>query len=688
MYLKSLKINNFRKFGERDNIIEFVDSKDDLQEHKDINIAESTTLLVGKNNSGKTTVTKVLEKLLVNGKNFVANDFNFSYLAKILDQYKKNSFDQYPAIEFEVKIGIGSSINDLVTNIIPFMNIENAAQNELRIVLKHEIKEDAIFKENAKKLIEKYKEDQILFCKFLELIDDTDFKINYYGADDELIEKKGFKINDLIEIKIINANKIISDTSLSQIFNKIIKYRYESNSTDILDDKIAKINKTVTEQVSISHTQSINKVLHKIEYSDRLKVNLSSDLDFNKLMNNLIKYEYTEKGLNIPEGQFGLGYSNLMSIIGELIEYIEKYPNEDFHSKINLICIEEPEAFMHPQMQELFIKHINDAVSFLLQDSKKKINSQLIITTHSSHILNSKINTGNSFNNINYITIIKNHSNVVNLSDDKVIGYSKLSDESDEVFDKRKVDDLKFIKKHIKYKVSELFFSDAVIFVEGVTEETLLSYYIDKNDELNKYYISIFNINGAHGLVYHSLIKLLKVPTLIITDLDIKRNDEERESFIQIDKLDDRETTNKTIIKFNNDNKDISNINDHFKDGNLYISFQNKLIDGYFATSFEEAFILSNYENSILNAVLNKVKPKIYNDIIGTDKQKENLREQSYKLQNKLSSSKSDFSNEILYELIINDGTDDLPKLPEYIQDGLKQLEDAIIKTLDGEIVK
>ena len=140
MYLKSLKINNFRKFGERDNIIEFVDSKDDLQEHKNINIASSITLLVGKNNSGKTTVTKVLEKLLVNGINFVANDFNFSYLTKILDQYKNNNFDQYPAIKFEVKIGIGSRSSDLVTNIIPFLNIENAALNELRIVLKHEIK--------------------------------------------------------------------------------------------------------------------------------------------------------------------------------------------------------------------------------------------------------------------------------------------------------------------------------------------------------------------------------------------------------------------------------------------------------------------------------------------------------------------------------------------------------------------
>ena len=88
-----------------------------------------------------------------------------------------------------------------------------------------------------------------------------------------------------------------------------------------------------------------------------------------------------------------------------------------------------------------------------------------------------------------------------------------------------------------------------------------------------------------------------------------------------------------------------------------------------------------------MNAILNKVKPKIYNDIIGTDKQKENLRKQSYKLQNKLSSSKSDFSNVILYELIINDGTDDLPKLPKYIQDGLKWLEKSIKIVLNGGIV-
>ncbi len=73
-------------------------------------------------------------------------------------------------------------------------------------------------------------------------------------------------------------------------------------------------------------------------------------------MNNLIKYEYVERDMNIPENQFGLGYTNLMMIIADLIDYMEKYPENSFNSKVNLISIEEPETFMHPQMQELFIK--------------------------------------------------------------------------------------------------------------------------------------------------------------------------------------------------------------------------------------------------------------------------------------------------------------------------------------------
>lgn len=700
MYLKSLKIKNFRKFGDKNNIVEFVGSKGIPLQSKDINIALSTTLIVGKNNSGKTTVTEAFKRLHGNRK-FQANDFNFIYLNTLLNEYRSDKFEHFPSLEFEVTIRINfNSDCDLVTNIAPFMSIESVQsagqESDFRVLLKYELQEATSFKEGVQTLICKHKDESVLFRKLLELINSSDFKLNYYDSEGVLIGENKFKISDLLEIKIINANKIIDDKSLSETFNRIIMFRYKLDSKPDVQDAVAseidKINETITEKVSGSHTSSINTALSKIESSDRLEVSLRPDLTFEQILTNVIKYEYKEGKFHIPEGQFGLGYSNLMTIIGELIEYIERYPKQECHSKINLICIEEPEAFMHSQMQELFIKHINDAISYLLKDKQKEINSQLIITTHSSHILNSKIHSGNSFDNISYITIVDSLSNVVNLNDRNVMEDKSISGastesetgENAEAKKKKLVDDLKFLKKHIKYKVSELFFSDAVIFVEGVTEETLLSYYIDQNNELNRYYISIFNINGAHGLVYHPLIKLLKVPNLIITDLDIKRAEDEKDNCTQISDLTGKATTNKTIAKYNPGKDKIDSLKGYFEDENIYVVFQRDAVEGYYATSFEEAFILSNYRNELLNKVLSNVKPKLYKDVVGADCDKEKLKHASYNLQSKLSKSKSDFSNEILYEIVVSDDARAIPKLPKYITDGLNWLACSVKKQVKG----
>ena len=81
-----------------------------------------------------------------------------------------------------------------------------------------------------------------------------------------------------------------------------------------------------------------------------------------------------------------------------------------------------------------------------------------------------------------------------------------------------------------------MFFSDAAVFVEGFAEDMIIPYYIEKRENLNKHYISIFNINGAHGFLYKRLIEALGIPVLIITDLDIKREDENDEGADSKDK--------------------------------------------------------------------------------------------------------------------------------------------------------
>lgn len=101
MYLKSLSIKNYRKYGEEVQTINFAHSKwpemlgvDD--ESKKINITEeyiskSSSLIVGKNNSGKSTIVKLLNTLQ-NTKSgsrniFKYTDFNLKMLS---DWYQEN----------------------------------------------------------------------------------------------------------------------------------------------------------------------------------------------------------------------------------------------------------------------------------------------------------------------------------------------------------------------------------------------------------------------------------------------------------------------------------------------------------------------------------------------------------------------------------------------------------------------
>lgn len=706
MHLKSLTITNFRKFENENNTVHFVASGTreigKVEPTNDNNVASATTLIVGKNNSGKTTVTKALEKLLDDSSKVLGNDFNFLYLKKLLDQYTESKeVKHFSALLFKLSVCIDNSGDDVVSNISPFMNIGSALDAkliDLEITVRYQIKEIELFKDKVLKILTKEYPQKLLFKKFLELINKTDFKIKYFGLDGNEVKNNKFKISNLIEIKLISANKNLHAKNLSSVFNRIIKNRYESDSAssdlEALVTEIDSINEKITDGISGSHNGLVNDVLAKVESGDHLEVELSSDLTFDKLMKNLIKHEYSEFGLSIPENQFGLGYTNLMNIIGEIIEYVEKYPLDGVQSKINLICIEEPETFMHPQMQESFIKFIDDAVKHLLGASvNKTINSQLIITTHSSHILNSKIHSSNSFDNINYIALEKGKSSIVRLDDIAVSGNEIFDEEGKEskvAYNKRKTNELKFLKKHIKFKVSELFFADAVVFVEGITEDTLLNYYIDQNDALNKYYISMCNINGAHGLVYLPLIKLLKIPTLIITDLDIQRSKDEKEACSQITSVKDKKTTNATIHKFNSNNESIKDIADYFTEGNLRCVFQKDQVEGYYATSFEEAFILQNYNNDILNTVLSKTKPEIYKEIVGkieAEQDRTQLKASSFKLQKKLSSSKSDFANNMLYEFIVRDDDTPLPILPHYIKDGFCWLGEKVKESLSlGEL--
>jgi predicted ATP-dependent endonuclease of OLD family len=715
-------MNNFRKFRETNNTIEFVWASDyskDKDEYNKIDIAPKTTLIIGKNNSGKTTVISCLEKLIKGGR-FCSLDFNFNYLKELLQLYTLDYLEdtehiKVPIISFNITVSMDNNTDDILTNIIPFMSIEDASKSEIDINIKWTISNTEIFIDELKTFISKDFKGQ-KFDRFLDLINKSDFEISYYNSNDE--KKTGFTLNNLIEITSISANKIINNTCLSNAFSKIVNYRYknvvDTKITDELDNSIIDINETLTKNITENHTKNINNSIGQMLSGDKCRVLLKSDLSFQKLIQNVLTYEYMELENSIPENQFGLGYTSLMMIVAEIITYIEKYPTTSFNSQINIIAIEEPETYMHPQMQELFIKNINDMISSLLESGNKHVNSQIIITTHSAHVLNSKIHMGKKIDNIVYITNSKNCATAICLNDnivlEKLISSKKKSDDKLQITKNEKVpeteeqiardaveakvrrtkelDNLMFLKKHMKFKVSEMFFADAVIFVEGITEYTLLQYYISQNHKLNKHYISVFLVDGAHAKVYEGLINMLSIPTLIITDIDIKRakwerNEEDKahpekpRNYQQVDEsnLKDRSTTNNTLVYFYGSNK-IEDIiaSKYMINENLMVISQIKSIHNYYPTSFEEAFILKNYRNEMLHKVLKQIKPQIYSAIV----EDEGVLKNSYKFQCKLSNDKSDFANALLYEILTCGDDALIPELPNYITDGINFLQEKL----------
>ena len=548
MYLKSLSIKNYRKYGKDSQTINFAHNKwpkisDNEDAKNKINkteeyISKNSSLIVGKNNSGKSTIVKLLATLQ-NAKSgsrnvFKYTDFNLNILAKWYqtninekseEEIRNINKSKFPKLEFQLVLGIDDG-NDLISSFEDILTTseikteeteetEGAEEaeaeakeiSEVIINAKYEVADTQSFLEELVKLNTGYseKEDQqneefsnykkeLQYRKYLALFNSNYFVLNFYpkGRDEPA---KEFSLSPLLKVDTIEANTVKNDKTLSQAYNKIVSTYIKNNDMKVINTLVDNINYQVKDMVDTNIKNILQGAVSSIESTKNLKMNLHPDVTLEKIFANSIIYEYQEGNNNIPESQFGMGYTNLMVIIAKIVDYIELYNEKDINGSVNILCIEEPESFMHPQMQELFIKNISKAIATLLGKKQQLDTFQIIITTHSTHILNSKIQSGNTLNNISYLGQAGANNIIKNISDEAII--------SGRDIDKKAYE---YIKKYLRLEISDIFFADAVILVEGVSEETYLRYEIDKHPKLKNHHIKVFRIDGAYA---HQFISLL-----------------------------------------------------------------------------------------------------------------------------------------------------------------------------------
>jgi hypothetical protein len=82
-------------------------------------------------------------------------------------------------------------------------------------------------------------------------------------------------------------------------------------------------------------------------------------------------------------------------------------------------------------------------------------------------------------------------------------------------------DALAFLKRYLRLTHCDLFFADAVILVEGAAEKLLMPSMIEVcANRLRTIYLTVLEVGGAYAHRFESLLEFLRIPYVVITDLD------------------------------------------------------------------------------------------------------------------------------------------------------------------------
>ena len=498
MKISSISIKNFRK----------AENKCQLSINKQ-------TLIVGKNNTSKTSIIEIISKFLINGSTFKMSDFNYKTIRKdiinnLYYNYKEGQKIEFPTIEMEIELKIESEDNlALIKELI--YDFEN---NEIIIIKCRYLVEDIIkifneFEGYNNNFIEE--KDKIDFYSFFEREFTSFYSKKYYSTkphSDYLNEIDPSYIYKLFNVFPILAQRNVDDISendkmpLSNAIWKFYQDKKKKSVSDISDDDIFReaikfIKEKLDDTYANYFSDLITMLNEEIVNDDKnKKLNIVSDFDIETLLKKNSKVKYFFDEMSLSESSNGLGYSNLLYIYIQLESF--KFEIQSNKAPFNIVFIEEPESHLHPQMQSVFLNKINK----IFDES----NIYSIITTHSSYVLQSSdINNINYFLNTENGLTIRALSNFIN--DEKYSGLKQIID------------------KYFVINTCDLFFADKVIFIEGMAERILMPYFFEKYDmeneiKISNQHIAIFEVGGRHAYIFQDLVRFLGLKSLTITDID------------------------------------------------------------------------------------------------------------------------------------------------------------------------
>lgn len=699
-------------------------------------LGDKTTVLVGANNSGKTSCVGALHTFLRSPENLKVRDIskrNWKEIQKLGEQVEQ----EFPASE---KM---EEISDILVSLLPSLDIMiKAGASEAYKV--RDILPDLEWRGGALSVRISYEAVDIskLFREFVDargVVSKHIGKVSLWPKDLCDFLEKGRNFNKFIKQKHYILSKVTEPTEEAEFTDKEI---LQPLKTDALK-KLIRVNviseqrglgaeDTTEEKGPYSEKQRLNKLLREyydhilnpedfpeandlnvlgqqqnLEQGFTVRLNTQFKEPFKELKNmgypgiggnptveiaakisgtdalqksSSIRYRFDKEDDEfLPESYLGLGYQNLIYLTFRLLEFRDKWMrvgksastvnNIDEHIEpIHLVLLEEPEVNLHAQVQRVFVSKAYDTLrnhtdlrDKETEKDKPEFQTQLVISTHSSHIIDDI-----DFKDLRYFrrneankSIAMDHTSIANMS---------------ELFAKAK-DELLFVRKHLKLTHCDIFFADGVIFVEGQAERLLVPEFISKRfPGLSNRYISMLEVSGAHTHKYRELVEKLGVATLVLTDLD-SIDHEGKSCFPQ--KGSNQKTSNDTLKIWHPKKETLDDLialpqKEHATTSQgapLYVAYQKPtLISGeeILSRTFEDALILANFEHEYFQK-----KKSIKDAKTDFESDAKPLSESLYNYVQSL--KKGDFAFNCLFHLAGKEANSFTP--PKYMSDGLNWLE-------------
>ena len=354
-------------------------------------------------------------------------------------------------------------------------------------------------------------------------------------ADSDPLKKDPF--DGLIKIDVITAQRGFSDpktgdephtgfaslsAQLRRYFSKHLNPSDAPDASDIEALEAIEAARTVFNETLMTSFQPAIGELESLNYpgfSDP-KISIISKIDPRDSLDHEAAVRFDLPGsdsLFLPEKYNGLGNQNLISMVFNLIRFRDEWmrvgkaaKNQDSNDAIeplHLVLVEEPEAHLHAQVQQVFIKKSYDVLRCHATIPGSSVSTQMIVSTHSSHIAHEL-----DFSCLRYFRR-EPATEKGDIPTATVINLSQTFGNHDETS--------KFVTRYLRTTHCDLFFADAVILVEGAAERMLIPHFVRaKFPKLNQCYISLLEIGGAHAHRLKPLLDTLGLLSLVVTDLD------------------------------------------------------------------------------------------------------------------------------------------------------------------------